>query len=95
MPFFTPDAVIRAVWTFLAARGFAGGSVLEPGQLLALRPLLRDGRIAFNGIEIESVSERIARRLFLKQGIRCEDFTRAKLATCRPCQSALLETHRP
>ncbi|QEO18805.1 class I SAM-dependent methyltransferase [Acetobacter vaccinii] len=82
---FTPDFIVTALWDMLMARGFQGGSVLEPGcgagQFIARRPQRLDGRIAFTGIEMDSVTARIARVLFPKQWIRQEDFTKATLAS--------------
>ncbi|MFT9159458.1 MAG: DEAD/DEAH box helicase family protein [Acetobacter sp.] len=82
---YTPDPIISAIWAMLVARGFRGGSVLEPGcgtgLFLAARPERLEGRIAFTGIEFDSISARIARRLYPKQWIRHEDFTKAKLPT--------------
>ncbi|WP_264802840.1 methyltransferase, partial [Acetobacter fabarum] len=74
-----------AIWDMLMKRGFQGGSVLEPGcgvgQFIALRPERLEGQIAFTGIEVDGIAARIARKLFPKQWIRNEDFTKATLAT--------------
>jgi adenine-specific DNA methylase len=85
LPHFTPNLIINALWDMLMKRGFQGGSVLEPGcgggQFIALRPERLEGRIAFTGIEMDSLAARIARKLFPKQWIRQEDFTKATLAS--------------
>jgi N12 class adenine-specific DNA methylase len=82
---FTPNLIVNALWDMLMKRGFQGGSVLEPGcgggQFIALRPERLEGRIAFTGIEMDSLAARIARKLFPKQWIRQEDFTKATLAS--------------
>jgi SAM-dependent methyltransferase len=82
---YTPEYIVTAIWDMLVKRGFQGGSVLEPGcgvgQFIALRPERLEGRIAFTGIEMNSIAARIARKLFPKQWIRQEDFTKATLAT--------------
>jgi N12 class adenine-specific DNA methylase/adenine-specific DNA methylase len=82
---FTPEYIVTALWDMLMKRGFQGGSVLEPGcgvgQFIALRPEHLEGQIAFTGIEVDGIAARIARKLFPKQWIRHEDFTKATLAT--------------
>jgi len=80
---YTPEYIVHTIWDFLLARGFQGGSVLEPGcgtgLFIATRPATLDGSIAFTGIEMDAVTARIARRLYPRQWIRQEDFTKAKL----------------
>ncbi|WP_146807073.1 Eco57I restriction-modification methylase domain-containing protein, partial [Acetobacter cibinongensis] len=82
---YTPEYIVTALWNMLVKRGFQGGSVLEPGcgvgQFKALRPERLEGRIAFTGIEMDSIAARMARKLFPKQWIRQEDFTKVTLAT--------------
>ncbi|MBB2157348.1 DEAD/DEAH box helicase family protein [Gluconacetobacter diazotrophicus] len=81
---YTPEYIVHTIWDFLTARGFRGGSVLEPGcgtgLFIAARPPGLDGNIAFTGIEMDPITARIARRLFPRQWIRQEDFTKATLA---------------
>ncbi|MBB2157912.1 DEAD/DEAH box helicase family protein [Gluconacetobacter diazotrophicus] len=81
---YTPEYIVHTIWDFLVARGFRGGSVLEPGcgtgLFIAARPETLDGAIAFTGIEMDAITARIARRLFPRQWIRQEDFTKAPLA---------------
>ncbi|AOX21533.1 lactate dehydrogenase [Kozakia baliensis] len=81
---YTPEWLVRALWTMVTAMDFKGGVVLEPGcgsgMFLALRPGTLEGKIAFTAIENEPVTARIARKLFPNQWIRQEDFTRADLA---------------
>ena len=82
---YTPEYIVHTLWDFLVARGFRGGSVLEPGcgpgLFIAARPVKLEGKIAFTGIEMDSLTARIARRLFPRQWIRQEDFTKARLDT--------------
>ncbi|AOX21601.1 class I SAM-dependent methyltransferase [Kozakia baliensis] len=81
---YTPEWLVRTLWTMVTAMDFKGGVVLEPGcgsgMFLALRPGTLEGKIAFTAIENEPVTARIARKLFPNQWIRQEDFTRADLA---------------
>ncbi|NHN86515.1 lactate dehydrogenase [Acetobacter musti] len=81
---FTPKTIVRALWDTALRMGFRGGSVLEPGcgsgLFIAARPENLEGRIAFTGIENDSITARIARKLYPNQWIRSEDFTTAKLA---------------
>ncbi|MBB2164558.1 DEAD/DEAH box helicase family protein [Gluconacetobacter sp. 1b LMG 1731] len=80
---YTPEYIVHTIWDFLLARGFQGGSVLEPGcgtgLFIATRPAKLDGSIAFTGIEMDAVTARIAGCLYPRQWIRQEDFTKAKL----------------
>lgn len=80
---YTPELIVHSLWDMALRMGFRGGSVLEPGcgtgLFIAARPEKLEGRIAFTGIENDSVSARIARRLYPNQWIRSEDFTRASL----------------
>jgi len=81
---YTPEFITHALWQFMTARGFAGGSVLEPGcgtgLFIATCPEKLAGRVAFTGIEMDPLTARIARKLHPNQWIRNEDFTKAKLA---------------
>ncbi|AOX18539.1 hypothetical protein A0U89_14715 (plasmid) [Kozakia baliensis] len=81
---YTPEWLVRALWTVVTAMDFRGGVVLEPGcgsgMFMALRPGTLEGKIAFTAIENDPVTARIARQLFPNQWIRQEDFTRADLS---------------
>jgi N12 class adenine-specific DNA methylase len=80
---YTPEFVIRAIWTFLRGIGFAGGSILEPGcgtgLFFALMPDSIAAASSLTGIEMDASTARIARLLHPDAWIRHEDFTKARL----------------
>ena len=80
---YTPEFMVRAIWSGLARLGFKGGSVLEPGcgsgLFLAMMPETIAARSAITGIEMDPTTARIARLLAPEAWIRAEDFTRARL----------------
>lgn len=80
---FTPEYLVRALWSAVIGFGFAGGRVLEPGcgtgLFIALVPQAIAGACHFTGIEADPVTARIARLLYPDSTIRTEDFTKAKL----------------
>jgi len=81
---FTPEFVIRAIWSGLQRMGWRGGRVLEPGIGTGLFPALiperyRDASYV-TGIELDPVTARIARLLQPKARIINSDFARTDLA---------------
>ena len=80
---YTPEYLVRAIWRAIAAMGFAGGTVLEPGcgtgLFLALMPDAVAAKSAVTAIEMDPSTARIARLLYPEAWIRQEDFTKAKL----------------
>jgi len=80
---YTPEFMIRAIWSALTRLGFKGGSVLEPGcgsgLFLAMMPEKVAARSAITGIEMDPTTARIARLLYPEAWIRAEDFTKARL----------------
>ena len=80
---FTPEYIIRAIWSAVQRLGFAGGSVLEPGCGTGLFLAASPDHIAeasyFCGIEADPITAKIAAQLYPESDIRYEDFTRAKL----------------
>jgi N12 class adenine-specific DNA methylase/adenine-specific DNA methylase len=80
---FTPEFLVRALWSAVTGFGFAGGWVLDPGcgtgLFIALEPEAVAGACNFTGIEADPVTARIARLLYPDSAIRTEDFTKAKL----------------
>ncbi|MBR0755372.1 DEAD/DEAH box helicase family protein [Bradyrhizobium jicamae] len=80
---FTPDYIVRAVWTAVERLGFRGGRVLEPGIGSGLFPalmpeVLRD-LCHVTGVELDSVTARIAKLLQPRATVLNEDFARAEL----------------
>jgi len=82
---FTPEFIVRAIWTGLKRLGWRGGRVLEPGIGTGLFPALMPadlrGRVHVTGVEIDPVTARIARLLQPRARIVNADFARADLKT--------------
>ncbi len=80
---FTPEFIVRAIWSGLTRLGWRGGRVLEPGMGTGLFPALmpaelRD-QVLVTGVEIDPVTARIARLLQPRARILNADFARADL----------------
>ncbi|MBB3933696.1 N12 class adenine-specific DNA methylase/adenine-specific DNA methylase [Kaistia hirudinis] len=80
---FTPEFIIRAIWTGLQRLGWRGGRVLEPGIGTGLFPALmpeglRDASHV-TGIELDPVTARVARLLQPCARIMTGDFARTDL----------------
>jgi len=64
---FTPEFIVRAIWTGLQRLGWRGGRVLEPGigtgLFPALMPAAFRGCTHITGVELDPVTARIARLL--------------------------------
>lgn len=79
---YTPEPIIREMWSGVRALGFNGGSVLEPGcgvgLFLALMPHDLAERSRFTGIEHEPITAQIASLLYPLADIRQGDFTDLK-----------------
>lgn len=80
---FTPDFIVRAIWSGLQRLGWRGGRVLEPGigtgLFSALMPeALRDVSHV-TGIELDPITARIARLLQPRARIVTGDFARTEL----------------
>lgn len=81
---FTPEFIIRAIWSGLQRIGWRGGRVLEPGIGTGLFPAsmpeeYRDTSYV-TGIELDPVTARIARLLRPKARIITGDFARTELS---------------
>ena len=80
---FTPEFMVRAIWSALRKLGFDGGRVLEPGcgtgLFFALAPEALTDKIALTGVEMDATTARIAKLLYPNARIRHEDFTKARL----------------
>jgi adenine-specific DNA methylase len=81
---FTPEFMVRAVWSAITAMGFARGTILEPGcgtgLFLALMPEAIAGKTAVTAIEMDPSTARITKLLYPEAWVRQEDFTKAKLS---------------
>ena len=81
---YTPEYIVRAMWTALTGMGFTGGHVLEPGcgtgLFLALMPEKAAAKASITAIEMDPITARIAGKLFPEAWVRAEDFTKARIA---------------
>ncbi|PRD43527.1 lactate dehydrogenase [Phyllobacterium phragmitis] len=80
---FTPEFIIRAIWTGLQRLGWRGGRVLEPGIGTGLFPALMPDALQevshITGVELDPVTARIARLLQPRARILTGDFARTEL----------------
>ena len=80
--FYTPPVVIKAMYEALDHMGFSGGTILEPscgtGNFFGLLPDRMAGS-TLHGVEIESLTGRIAKQLYQKASIAIEGFEQTKL----------------
>lgn len=81
---FTPEFIIRAIWSGLQRMGWRGGRVLEPGIGTGLFPALMPQQyrdISYvTGIELDPVTARIVRLLQPKARIIAGDFAHTDLS---------------
>ena len=80
---YTPEFMVRAVWSALGRFGFKAGSILEPGcgtgLFVALMPESVAAKSAVTGIELDPTTARISKLLYPEAWIRNEDFTKARI----------------
>ena len=80
---FTPELIVRAIWSGLQRLGWRGGRVLEPGVGTGLFPALMPEALRdichVTGIELDPVTARIARLLHPRARIVTADFARTEL----------------
>ena len=80
--FYTPPVVIKAMYEALNRLGFSEGSILEPscgtGNFFGLLPERMEKSKLF-GVEIDSLTGRIAKQLYQKANIAIEGFEKTKL----------------
>ncbi|SCB50016.1 Eco57I restriction-modification methylase domain-containing protein [Rhizobium multihospitium] len=80
---FTPEPIVRAIWTALLRLGWRGGRVLEPGIGTGLFPALMPDALRhashMTGVELDPVTARIARLLQPRARILTGDFARTEL----------------
>lgn len=80
---FTPEFIVRAIWSGLQRLGWRGGRVLEPGIGTGLFPALMPeaprGLSHLTGVELDPVTARMARLLQPRARILTGDFARTEL----------------
>ncbi len=81
---YTAPIIIHAMYAALQRLGFEQGRILEPalglGHFIGLMPNDMHGRARVTGIEIDSVTARLARMLYPDADIRHQPFEESKLA---------------
>mgnify|MGYP001217304593 CR=1 FL=1 len=80
--FYTPPVVIRAVYEALSNMGFSEGNILEPscgtGNFIGLLPdKMQNSK--FFGVELDSLTGRIAQQLYQKSNIAVQGYENASL----------------
>ena len=80
--FYTPPVVIRAMYEALGNMGFSEGNILEPscgtGNFIGMLPDNMQ-RSKFFGVELDSLTGRIAQQLYQKSGITVQGYENASL----------------
>ncbi|MBQ8439544.1 MAG: N-6 DNA methylase, partial [Clostridia bacterium] len=78
--FYTPPVVIKAIYQALGNMGFKQGNILEPscgvGNFMGLVPEEMNARMY--GVELDSLSGRIARQLYQKNGITIDGYEKTE-----------------
>ena len=80
--FYTPPVVIRAMYKGLSNLGFQTGNILEPscgvGNFMGLLPENMENSKMY-GVELDSISGRIAQQLYQKNSIAVQGFEKTNL----------------
>jgi len=81
---YTAPVVVRAMYAALERLGFTHGRILEPalglGHFIGLMPDEMHARSLITGIEIDSITARLAKQLYPDADIRHQPFEESKLA---------------
>ena len=77
--FYTPPVVIRSIYKVIENMGFSQGNILEPscgtGNFFGLLPENMEGSKLY-GVELDSISGRLAKQLYQKASITVKQFIR-------------------
>lgn len=80
---YTSISVVRAMWAGMERLGFKGGRLLEPsmgtGNFFGAMPRALFGDTRMVGVEIDSITGRIARQLYQSADVRVTPFEKAHL----------------
>ena len=81
--FYTPPLVIRSIYKKLMAAGYQGGNVLEPccgvGNFFGMMPKEIQEKSNLFGVELDSISGRIAKQLYQKANIEVTGFENSSI----------------
>lgn len=76
--FYTPPIVIRSIYSALKNMGFSKGNILEPscgiGNFFGLLPNELSDDVNLTGVELDSISGRIAKKLYPNANIQIKGF---------------------
>ncbi|WP_333826848.1 PLxRFG domain-containing protein [Pararhodobacter sp.] len=79
--FYTSEEVVRGMWSAAQRLGFKGGTVFEPGMgighFLGMAPEGIADRMTYRGVELDSITARIARQLYPEATVQNQDYTAA------------------
>lgn len=82
--YFTPPAIVRAIWKGVSSLGFHGGRVLDPsmgvGNFFGCMPRDMMKASALSGVELDSLTSRFAKMLYPNAHIENTGFQNASLA---------------
>ena len=82
--FYTPESVKNAIYQGLAQLGFSGGEVLEPscgiGGFIGAMPESMADHSKIHGVELDSISGRIAKKLYPESDIQVKGFEKTTFA---------------
>lgn len=81
---YTAANVVRAMWDAVARMGFTGGLVLEPsmgtGNFFGLMPTGLRGASKLTGVELDSITGRIAKQLYQNANVQVRGFNDLRIA---------------
>lgn len=79
---YTSPEVIKGVWDIVGRLGFKGGRVLEPsmgiGNFFGMMPEAMRNKSALNGVELDSITGRIAKQLYQKANVEISGYETTK-----------------
>lgn len=79
---YTSPEVIKGVWDIIERLGFKGGKVLEPsmgiGNFFGMMPEKLRSKSSLNGVELDSLTGRIAKQLYQKASVEINGYEKTK-----------------
>ena len=83
--FYTSEEIVRGIWSAVERLGFKGGNVFEPGMgighFLGMAPDSVADRMKYRGLELDSITARIARQLYPAATVHNRDYTQTAVPT--------------
>lgn len=82
--YYTPPVVINSIWQYIKDCGFTGGNVLEPscgiGNFFGMMPKDLIATTNLYGVELDSISGRIAKMLYPNANIKINGFEKEEMS---------------